>query len=944
MSNKNFADRHIGLPADDIQKMLDTLQVSSLDNLCDDIIPSHIFDPMNDQQWQYPALDEYNMLNKLKSWADMNHICSSMIGLGYHGCKTPAVILRNILENPGWYTAYTPYQPEIAQGRLEALLNYQQMIRDLTGLDIANASLLDEATAAGEAMSMMNQIKSRAKKSTLLLDANCHQQVIDVVQTRAHQIGVNVVLWDYRKDKMPSDDVFGIILNYHASDGGLCDIANIMPAVQENEMASCVIADPLALTLHKKPADLGFDIAIGSTQRLGMPMGYGGPHAAYMACKDDYKRYMPGRIIAVSKDKHERPAYRMALQVREQHIRRDKASSNLCTSQALPAMVAGFYGLWHGNDGLIAIADKIHRLAVTLAKQCDATHHNIFDCVTIKCQNKAKELQQKLHDAGYWIRVIDDDHIAISIDETHELADINVVLKHLGKSPATSLEPSHIAHDYRRQDKALAHDVFERYHSETEMMRYMRYLMDRDLALDRAMIPLGSCTMKLNAASEMMPISWSQFGNIHPFAPISDAKGYQHLIDELHDMLCVITGFDHVSFQPNSGAQGEYAGLLSIKQYHESQGQGHRNICLIPTSAHGTNPASAVMCGFTVKTVKCDDDGNIDIADLQRLVGEHQGNIAALMMTYPSTHGVFEEKVSDICAMVHDAGGQIYMDGANLNAMVGLCRPGKFGADVSHMNLHKTFCIPHGGGGPGMGPIGVRAHLQPFLPNHWHDVFANEQAHQGHCVTATNYGSALILIISWAYITMMGRNGLQHATKTALLSANYIATRLKEYYPILYTGKNGYIAHEVIIDLKKIKEDYHISNEDIAKRLIDYGFHAPTMSFPVVDTLMIEPTESESLYEVNRFCDAMIAIYHEIKKVGNGEYKADDNPLINAPHSWRDLVNDNWQHSYPLQIGLFPEKNYQRRDKYFPPVSRVDNVWGDRNLFCACLPISEYEE
>ena len=944
-----FAFRHIGPSAADVDAMLRTLGVSSLDELIAQTVPQAIR-----QQAALgipPALSESEAIATLRTIAANNRVLTSMIGQGYYGTILPPVIQRNILENPAWYTAYTPYQPEISQGRLEALLNFQTMIADLTGLAIANASLLDEATAAAEGMAMAQRVAS-SKATAFFVDADCHPQTIAVVRTRAEPLGWQVIVGDPATELDPTA-VFGALLQYPGSSGAIRDFRPVITALHAAGALAVMATDPLALTLLNPPGELGADIAIGSAQRFGVPMGYGGPHAAYIAAKDEHKRALPGRLVGVSVDARGRQAYRLALQTREQHIRREKATSNICTAQVLLAVIAAMYGVYHGPTGLQRIAQRVHQRAAALTDGLKSlgwpvVQPDFFDTITVDAGARQRDILQRAAANGINLRKIaGSNRIGISCDETTTPKHIEAVWRSFGGQHDGAAIPGYadiaprtapaIPAALTRRGTFMTHPVFHQHRSETEMLRYMRRLADRDLALDRAMIPLGSCTMKLNATSEMLPVTWPQFCDLHPFAPVEQAQGYADLLADLAEKLCVITGYDAVSLQPNSGAQGEYAGLLAIRAYHRSRGEAERDICLVPSSAHGTNPASAHMVGMEVVVVGCDRDGNVDLADLRAKAEKHAARLAAIMVTYPSTHGVFEAAIRELCDIVHAHGGQVYLDGANLNAMVGLARPGEFGADVSHINLHKTFCIPHGGGGPGMGPIGVKAHLAPFLPGHP----ANGATAVGP-VSAAPFGSASILTISWMYIAMMGGDGLTAATAAAILNANYVAKRLEGHYPLLYKGPQGRVAHECIIDTRLFKETAGVSNEDIAKRLIDYGFHAPTMSFPVAGTLMIEPTESESKAELDRFCDAMIAIRDEIRAIEDGRMDAKLNPLRNAPHTALDLAEDDWRRPYRRQQACFPLASL-RTDKYWCPVNRIDNVYGDRNLMCACPPVEAYD-
>ncbi len=934
----DFANRrHIGPSPDEMADMLNVVGVDSLDQLIGETMPEAI-------RQQAPlsfgkALSERQMLRRMREVADKNKVLTSLIGMGYHGTVTPPAIQRNILENPAWYTAYTPYQPEISQGRLEALLNYQTMVSDLTGLEIANASLLDEATAAAEAMTMAQRV-AKSKATAFFVDENCHPQNIAVMKTRAAPLGIEVIVG--APEDLQADKVFGAIFQYPGTYGHVRDFTAQMDALHEAKAAGIVIADPMALVLLKEPGAMGADIAVGSTQRFGVPLGYGGPHAAYMACRDSFKRAMPGRIVGVSVDARGNRAYRLALQTREQHIRREKATSNVCTAQALLAVMASMYAVFHGPNGLKAIAQRIHRKAVRLVQGLEQAGFKIepetfFDTVTVEVGPLQQAVLKSAVDEGINLRPVGDTKVGITLDEAAVPETIEAVWRAFGINRADD-QPG----DWRLPDTALRetsildHKIFHMNRAETEMMRYMRRLADRDLALDRAMIPLGSCTMKLNAAAEMNPISWPEFTDIHPFVPFDQAEGYHEMIADLSSKLCDITGYDDFSMQPNSGAQGEYAGLLTISAYHRANGQGHRNVCLIPTSAHGTNPASANMVGWKVVPVKSMENGDIDLNDFLAKATQHSENLAGCMITYPSTHGVFEESVKEVCAITHEHGGQVYIDGANLNAMVGLSRPGDLGGDVSHLNLHKTFAIPHGGGGPGMGPIGVKSHLVPHLPGH------PETGGEQGPVSAAPYGSASILAISWAYCLMMGGEGLTQATRVAILSGNYIAKRLEGAYEVLFKGPSGRVAHECIIDTRPFADSAGITVDDIAKRLMDCGFHAPTMSWPVAGTLMVEPTESETKAELDRFCDAMLAIREEIRDVEEGRIDAENNPLKNAPHTVEDLVGD-WDRPYSREQGCYPPGAF-RVDKYWAPVNRVDNVYGDRHLVCTCPPMEDYAE
>jgi glycine dehydrogenase len=939
----DFVRRHIGPAPRDIQTMLETVRAASLAALMSETLPANIRQkaPLNTGK----ALSETEALAHMTTLANQNQTFTSLIGQGYSGTILPAVIQRNILENPAWYTAYTPYQPEISQGRLEALFNFQTMICDLTGLDVANASLLDEATAAAEAMALCER-SSSVKTKAFFVDAETHPQTIAVLKTRAEPLGWSLVIGDPATD-LATADVFGALFQYPGTHGGLSDPRAQIEALKAKGALAVIAADPLALTLLASPGELGADIAIGSTQRFGVPMGYGGPHAAYMAVHDALKRSLPGRIVGLSVDSRGAPAYRLALQTREQHIRREKATSNICTAQVLLAVIASMYAVYHGPDGLAHIARNVHRRASVLAaglKRLGFTPRNaaFFDTVTVDASAKRNEIIA--HAAHEQINLrIDADTFSIALDETTTPATVEAVWRifggQLGYDDVAKDAPETLPAALARKSDYLTHPVFHAHRSETELLRYMRKLSDRDLALDRAMIPLGSCTMKLNATTEMIPVTWPQFGTLHPFAPPAQAAGYHAMFDKLKAWLCEITGYDAISLQPNSGAQGEYAGLLAIRGYHIARGDAHRTVCLIPSSAHGTNPATASMVGMSVTVVACDANGNVDVEDLRAKAKANADRLAAIMITYPSTHGVFEERIREICDIVHAHGGQVYLDGANLNAQVGLSRPGDYGADVSHLNLHKTFCIPHGGGGPGMGPIGVKAHLAPFLPGH--PEVDGGTAPAGP-VSAAPYGSSSILVISYIYILMMGGDGLQRATEIAILNANYIAERLHLHFPVLYRNHNNRVAHECIVDPRGLKAS-GVTVDDIAKRLIDYGFHAPTMSFPVAGTLMIEPTESESKAELDRFCDAMIAIRAEIAEVENGRWGIAESPLRRAPHTVHDLADDEWKRPYSRADGCFPAGS-SRTDKYWCPVGRVDNVYGDRNLVCSCPPISNYAE
>jgi len=948
----DFVSRHIGPRQADCETMLEQVGASSLEDLVGQTLPSSI--RAEGSFTEREAMSETDALAVLRGMADKNSPMTSLIGMGYYDTITPPVILRNVLESPGWYTAYTPYQAEVSQGRLEALLNYQQMVMDLTGMDLANASLLDEATAAAEAMTMSRRV-SKAKGAAYFVDADCHPQTLAVLQTRAEPLDIELIVGDPETD-LDADAVFGVLVQYPGSSGAVRDPRAIIESVHAAGGIVTVASDLLALCLLTSPGSMGADVVLGSAQRFGVPMGYGGPHAAFFATRDAYKRQTPGRIIGVSIDAEGNPALRMALQTREQHIRREKATSNICTAQVLLAVIAGCYAVYHGPDRLRTIAARVHRITRVCAAglrgaDIEVAVEQYFDTLTVRMPGAARAAVARALDAGFNLRPIDDDCFGLSFDETSTADGVARLLAVLVPSAAmpsvaeldASVEAA-LPAELLRQDDYLTHPVFHAHRSETEMLRYLRQLAAKDIALDRSMIPLGSCTMKLNATAEMIPVTWPEFGGMHPFAPVEQAEGYRELTTDLEAMLCEITGFDAVSLQPNAGSQGEYAGLLCIRRYHRSRGDEGRNVCLIPASAHGTNPASAIMAGMRVVLVACDSDGNVDLDDLRAKASEHAATLGALMITYPSTHGVFEEAFVEICEVMHEHGGQVYMDGANLNAMVGLCQPGQIGADVAHLNLHKTFCIPHGGGGPGVGPIGVGAHLAPFLPDHPVVAGVNPAASpEGTvgAVAAAPWGSASILPISWAYIAMMGSPGLKRATGVAILNANYIAKRLDPHYPVLYTGKNGRVAHECIVDLRPIKEACGISVDDVAKRLADYGFHAPTMSFPVPGTLMIEPTESEPKVELDRFCDAMISIRQEIAEVESGEADPKVNVLTMSPHTHRLAAAADWDRPYSREQALFPAG---AADKYWPPVARVDNVYGDRNLSCACPPIEAYAE
>ncbi|MEH0712218.1 aminomethyl-transferring glycine dehydrogenase [Vibrio owensii] len=947
LSTQNeFVARHNGPNKSDQQKMLEAINAVSLDSLIDETVPAQIRleQPMSLAE----AKSEADMLAAMREFADQNQVKRTFIGQGYYNTFTPNVILRNVMENPGWYTAYTPYQPEISQGRLEALLNYQQMVMDLTGMEIANASLLDEATAAAEAMTLCKRA-GKSKSNVFFVADDVHPQTIEVVKTRAKFIGFEVLVGSL--ESLPEQDVFGALVQYPGTTGEVRDLTDIIAKAQANKTLVTVATDLLASALLKPAGEMGADVAIGSAQRFGVPMGYGGPHAAFMATRDKHKRTMPGRVIGVSIDTNGNQALRMAMQTREQHIRREKATSNICTAQALLANMASFYAVYHGAEGLRTIARRTHHMTAILAAGLtkggfELAHNSFFDTITINTGAQTEDLYAKALAADINLRKLGT-QLGVSFDETTTVADVEALFAVFGvKEEVAALSTEIAGNEFaaipealRRTTEYLTHPVFNTHHSETQMMRYLKQLENKDFSLTHGMIPLGSCTMKLNAAAEMIPVTWPEFGSIHPFAPAEQAAGYAALAKDLKEKLCEITGYDAFSLQPNSGASGEYAGLIAIQRYHESRGEGHRNVCLIPSSAHGTNPATASMVSMKVVVVKCDEEGNIDIDDLAAKIEKHKDNLSSIMITYPSTHGVYEEQVKEVCEMVHAAGGQVYLDGANMNAQVGLTTPGFIGSDVSHLNLHKTFCIPHGGGGPGMGPIGVKSHLAPFLPGH----IENGADGENFAVSAADMGSASILPISWAYIAMMGEAGLTDATKVAILNANYVMEQLRPHYPVLYRGSNGRVAHECIIDIRPLKEETGISEEDIAKRLMDYGFHAPTMSFPVAGTLMVEPTESEDLEELDRFCDAMIAIREEMTKVKNGEWPLDNNPLVNAPHTQVDLAKEEWDRPYSRELGCFPSKA-TKSWKYWPTVNRVDNVYGDRNLICSCPSIDNYED
>jgi glycine dehydrogenase len=949
----HFVNRHLGPDEAEIGHMLATLGVATLDELIDQAVPQVI---RSHKPLELPdAKSETEVLSELRQLAEQNQLFRSFIGLGYSGCITPPVIQRNILENPGWYTQYTPYQAEISQGRLEALLNFQTVVGDLTGMEIANASLLDEATAAAEAMTLCQRCMPRSSKAnTFFVSDRCHPQTIDVIHTRAAALGIDVVVGNHETYDFAAE-TFGVLVQYPATDGDILDYEPFFDQAHAAGALTVVAADLLALVLLRPPGEFGADVAIGNSQRFGVPMGYGGPHAAYMATKEEYKRQMPGRLIGVSVDANGAPATRMALQTREQHIRREKATSNICTAQVLLAIMASMYAVYHGPDGLTRIAQRVRLLTSVLAKGLKELGYSlnqapVFDTVTVtggprdQADLIGRALAQRIN-----LRSYADGRVGISLDEATSTADIEAILAVFG-AQAGQFEPAGLAGSvelgypapFQRTSSFMTHPVFHRYHSETEMLRYIHRLQSRDLSLTYSMISLGSCTMKLNATVEMYPVTWPEFALLHPFVPRDQAQGYSELFRRLETWLAEITGFHATSLQPNAGSQGEYTGLLMIRAYHHSRGDHHRNVCLIPSSAHGTNPASSVLAGMRVVVVACDENGNIDVDDLKAKAEEHSANLAALMVTYPSTHGVFEAAIRDICQVVHSHGGQVYLDGANMNALVGVAKPGEFGADVCHLNLHKTFCIPHGGGGPGMGPICVAEHLAPFLPGHVVVPDVGGQQASG-AVSAAPWGSPSILPISYAYIALMGPSGLTKATQVAILNANYIATRLDPYYPVLYKGDNGRVAHECIIDLRPLKESSGIQAEDVAKRLMDYGFHAPTQSFPVPGTLMIEPTESESLAELDRFCNAMISIRQEIQDVEDGRIDPHNNPLVHAPHTAALIASENWDRPYSREQAAFPS-SWVRENKFWPAVARIDNVYGDRNLFCVCIPVEEYAE
>ena len=930
---EKFSKRHIGLTTEDKNYLLSKIGYKNMDDFIQDVVPNNIKrqSPMNINI----ELSEQELLSKIKDYASLNKKNISMIGQGFYGTHTPSVILRNVLENPSWYTAYTPYQPEISQGRLEALLNFQTMISEITSLPIANASMLDESTAAAEAMTMSFKLKNN--KNTVILDKFLHPQTINVIKTRAEPLGINLIISEEPENE-DLTNCSSVIFQYPNTEGEIKNFQNEIKKIQEAGSMVILVADLLSLALIKSPGELGADIAVGTTQRFGVPMGFGGPHAAYFATQEKFSRKLPGRLVGVSQDRTGLKAYRLALQTREQHIRREKATSNICTAQALLAIMAGFYGIWHGPNGLKNIASRVNSYAsyfASLAIKSGYTlrHENFFDTIVLETGIETDSFISSSLDEGINVRKLEN-AISLSFDELSDDRTMEKLKKVFNIKESNITEGSFtINSSLKRELPLLEHSIFSSVSSETEMLRYIRHLSDRDLALDRTMIPLGSCTMKLNATTEMIPITWPEFANIHPFAPEDQTLGYRKIISELEGWLCMLTGYDGISLQPNAGSQGEFAGLMAVRQFHKANGEENRDICLIPSSAHGTNPASAIMAGMQVVVVSCDKNGNIDIDDLKNKAQENKENLAAMMITYPSTHGVFEKEIKQACEIIHKNGGQVYVDGANLNALIGLVSLTEIGADVSHLNLHKTFCIPHGGGGPGIGPVAVKKHLIPFLPN---NTLTGNNA-----ISATTFGSAGILPISWSYIAMMGESGLREATKTAVLSANYIAKKLKPYYPILFSDEKGLVAHECILDINQITTETNISNEDISKRLIDYGFHAPTMSWPVPNTLMVEPTESEPILELDRFCDAMISISKEIEEVKNGNWSKEDNPLVNAPHTVETLTQEKWVHPYSRQIAL--ANLSEKTNKYFPPVSRIDNVYGDRNLVCSCPPIETYE-
>ena len=955
-SVNDFVRRHIGPGSVQVQQMLDELGIDSLNTLIEQTVPKNLLasEPLN---LKVPV-GENETISYIRRMRERNQVFTSMIGMGYHATILPGVIRRNIFEDPGWYTAYTPYQAEISQGRLEALLVFQEMLIDLTGMELANASLLDEGTAAAEAMAMAKRV-SKAKSNKFLISHDCHPQSIAVVQTRAGTLGFDVVVGDPEKLADEEDEYFGILLQYPGSSGRLSDIGPMIESAHSRKAIVTVATDLLSLCLIKPPGEFGADIVVGNTQRFGVPMAYGGPHAAFLATRYQYRRTIPGRLIGVSVDSRGKPALRMALQTREQHIRRDKATSNICTAQVLLAIVAAFYVMYHGPHGLRDIAARVNRYAQITAEGLrrlgyGIVHDAYFDTLTVNAHGQARRIAARAREIRINLRVVDADHLGIALDETTKRVHLERLWSIFDTNANSKISIDEIdaevsgciPHDLSRTSAYLTHPTFSLYQSETLMLRYIRQLGQKDIALNRSMIPLGSCTMKLNSTTEMTPVTFHKFSAIHPFAPLDQTQGYHQLVEELETMLCEITGFDAISFQPNAGSQGEYAGLLCIKRYLEVSGQGYRDICLIPQSAHGTNPASAALAGLRVVVVKCDDTGNVDVDDLKTKLEKHADEVAALMITYPSTHGVFEEAIVDICDLMHQFGAQVYLDGANMNAMVGICKPAEIGADVCHLNLHKTFCIPHGGGGPGMGPIGVKAHLAPFLPDH--EVVEGVNPYAGKeptigTIASAPWGSAGILPISWAYISLMGADGLRYATEIAILNANYMTKKLEPYYPILYKGRNGRVAHECIVDMREIRRTSGVTVEDVAKRLMDYGFHAPTISFPVADTMMIEPTESEAKREIDRFCDALVAIRQEIADIESGKIDSENNPLKNAPHTFDKLISEEWGLPYSREQAFFP-LDWVWQDKYWPPVGRIDNVYGDRHVVCSCPPMSEWME
>ena len=947
-NSKEFIYRHIGPSEEEQKTMLKSVGYSSLEDLMENTVPEKIL--LKNELKISDSLSENDALKKLKSISKQNKIFRNFIGMGYYNSFTPNVILRNILENPGWYTSYTPYQPEVAQGRLEMLLNFQQLIIDLTGMDIANASLLDEATAAAEAVGLSQRLDKNDSKK-IFVSSSCNPQTIDLIKTRTEPFGLELIIGNEKEDLTNiSENIICGVLAYPGTLGDIQDPSESISQIHKKNGKAILICDLLALTRLKTPAELGADIAVGSAQRFGIPMGYGGPHAAFFATKEEFKRSMPGRIIGVSVDRHGKKAYRLSLQTREQHIRRDKATSNICTAQALLAIISAAFAIYHGPKGILKIANRTSTLAKLFAEEIksefEILSENFFDTVTIKTKNKTEAIFKKALDENINLRKVDNETLSVAFDEAKKLDDVNILFKIFGIKKTldqnSKVDLTNLPTNLLRTSKYLTHPVFNKYHSETEMLRYLKKLEDCDIALNRSMIALGSCTMKLNAAAELIPITWKEFSLPHPFVPTNQMGGYKILFNDLINDLKEITGFDAVSLQPNSGAQGEYAGLMTIRKFHKSNNQANRNVCLIPDSAHGTNPASAQMCGMKVVVVNCDEDGNVDIEDLKNKAEKHSKDLAALMVTYPSTHGVFEEKIMEICDIIHKLGGQVYMDGANLNALVGVAKPGKFGPDVCHINLHKTFCIPHGGGGPGMGPIACGKHLADFLPTH--KVIKESGPEKGMgAVSAAPWGSSSILPISWMYIKMMGAEGLKKASQVSILNANYISKKLSKDYKVLYTGKNGNVAHECIIDIRPIKASSGISEEDLAKRLIDFGYHAPTMSWPVAGTIMIEPTESENLEEIDKFCNALIKIKKEINLVESSKFDKIDNPLKNAPHTYIELASNEWNHKYTREEAAFPNE-YVKNNKYWAPVARVDNVYGDRNLVCSCPSMDEYKD